>query len=286
MSDEIVRAISDDGFVSLTAVTSSAMTERARAIHGASPVATAALGRTMSAVSMLGAELKTAGASVTARINGGGPLGAVIAVSDSEGNARVWAAVPGADLPLAQNGKLDVGRAIGRRGLLTVIKDLGGGGQPYVGSVELVSGERAEDFTSYLAISEQTPAACGLGVLVNTDRSVLAAGGYIVRLMPGAPEKLAGELERNIELAGAVTSMLSEGGLEPLIERVLRGFSPRVLERGPVEYRCYCTRERVIDAVSGVGKEEIEDIRAKGEPIEVTCQFCDAVYRIDPVELA
>jgi molecular chaperone Hsp33 len=284
MADEIIRAVAGDGFVSLTAITSRGIAERARVIHGASPVATAAIGRTMSAASMLGGALKTRDASVTVRVNGGGPIGTIIAVSDCFGNVRAWAAAPTADLPLKANGKLDVGGAVGKNGLLTVIRDFRGS-EPYIGSVELVSGEIAEDFTSYFASSEQTPAACALGVLVNTDRSVLASGGYIARLLPGAPDGLAELLEENVGNTGAVTPVLKEGGAELLVERILWGLAPRILERSPVEYRCYCTRERVLDAVSGISRADIDEIREKGEPVEVTCQFCDAVYRIDPGEL-
>ncbi|MDR1298756.1 MAG: Hsp33 family molecular chaperone HslO [Oscillospiraceae bacterium] len=284
MRDEIIRAVSDDGFVSLTAITSRDMAERARNIHGASPVATAALGRTMSAAAMMGSALKSEGASITVRANGGGPIGTIIAVSDCCGNARVWAAHPTADLPVKPNGKLDVGGAVGNRGMLTVIRDMRGA-EPYVGSVGLVSGEIAEDFTAYFAVSEQTPAACALGVLVDIDRSVLASGGYIARLLPGAPPELADELENNVKNSGAVTPMLRAGGIAMMIERVMAGLGARIIERAPVEYRCYCTRARVMDAISGIGRAEIEDIRAKGEPIEVTCQFCDTVYSIGTDEL-
>jgi molecular chaperone Hsp33 len=284
LGDEIVRVISRDGFVALTAITSRSMAERARVIHDASPAATAALGRTMSAASMMGIALKAPDASVTVRVSGGGPIGTIIAVSDYSGNTRVWAASPKADMPLKQNGKLDVGGVVGKSGLLSVIKDLRGS-EPYVGSVELVSGEIAEDFTAYFSESEQTPAACALGVLVDTDRTVLAAGGYIARLLPDAPDDVAESLEQNVTGAGAVTPILREGGVELLVARVMHGLDPRVLERAPVEYRCYCTRERVLEAVSGIGKSDIVKLREKGEPIEVTCQFCDRVYKINVDEL-
>ncbi|MDR3278324.1 MAG: Hsp33 family molecular chaperone HslO, partial [Oscillospiraceae bacterium] len=171
--DELIRAISADGFVSLAAVTSRDLTERARVIHGASPVVTAALGRTLAAAAMLGSAMKSDGTSVTVRINGGGPAGSILAVSDSAGNVRGYAVNPRIDLPLKANGKLDVGGAVGKNGMLTVIRDFGAG-DPYVGSAELVSGELAEDFTAYFSVSEQTPTACALGVLVDRDRSVLA----------------------------------------------------------------------------------------------------------------
>jgi molecular chaperone Hsp33 len=238
----------------------------------------------MAAVSMMGIALKTEGASVTARVNGGGPIGSVIAVSDNRGNARVWAASPEADLPLKQNGKLDVGGAVGKDGLLTVIRDFRGS-EPYGGSVELVSGEIAEDFTAYFSKSEQTPAACALGVLVDIDRSVLAAGGYIATLLPGAPDDVAARLEENVARAGAVTPLLREGGVDLLVARVMDGFNPRILERAPAEYRCYCTRARVLEAVAAIGRSDIEELRGEGKPLEVTCRFCDAVYKIDANDL-
>jgi molecular chaperone Hsp33 len=188
------------------------------------------------------------------------------------------------DLPKKENGKLDVGGAVGTDGMLTVIRDLNMR-EPYIGSAQLVSGEIAEDFTAYFASSEQTPTACGLGVLVDTDQSVIAAGGYIVTLLPGAPEELLDALERNIADTGAVTSVLSDGSAEELIRRVLRGFSPEILERSPVEYRCYCSRERVIEAISSIHENDIREMEEKGEPLEVTCQFCDAVYVVAPKEI-
>jgi molecular chaperone Hsp33 len=282
--DEIIRAVSKDGFIQIAAVSTKELTERARQIHKTLPVVTAALGRTMAATSMLGNMLKDPKASVTVRINGGGPVGSIIAVSDNEGNVRGYAQNPHVDLPKKENGKLDVGGAVGTDGMLTVIRDLNMR-EPYIGSAQLISGEIAEDFTAYFASSEQTPTACGLGVLVDTDQSVIAAGGYIVTLLPGAPEELLDALERNIADTGAVTSVLSDGNAEELIRRVLRGFSPEILERSPVEYRCYCSRERVIEAISSIHENDIREMEEKGEPLEVTCQFCDAVYVVAPKEI-
>ena len=275
--DRIVRAISADGNIKIAAVTSRDLTEKARQIHKTLPVATAALGRTLAATSILGNALKGGNASVTVRINGGGPLGSIIAVSDSMGNVRGYVQDAMVNLPLREDGKLNVGGAVGCDGMLTVIKDLGMR-EPYVGSTKLISGEIAEDFTAYYVESEQTPTACALGVLVDTDQSVLAAGGYVVQLLPGAPDSIAEKLEQNVIEAGAITGMLTRMSIEEVIETVLKGFEPKILESDPVEYRCYCSRDKVAGALAGIGKEELADIEKEGKPIEVTCQFCDSVH--------
>jgi molecular chaperone Hsp33 len=282
--DEILRAVSADGFIQMTAISSRHLTERARLIHNTTPVVTAALGRTLAATSIIGHMLKDPKASVTVRINGGGPAGTILTVSDSAGNVRGYAQNPQADVPKKANGKLDVGGVVGTDGMLTVIKDLNLR-DPYVGSTALVSGEIAEDFTRYFYESDQTPSAVALGVLVDTDRSVLAAGGYVVSLLPGAPEDLLETLEQNIAKTGAVTDVLKEGTADDLIRSVLSGFEPRILERSPIEYRCYCSRDRVLGVVSGIDEKELEDIKSAGEPVEVTCQFCDVVYHIQPEEI-
>lgn len=282
--DEIIRAVTADGFIQISAVSTRALTERARQIHTTLPVATAALGRTLAATSMIGHTLKDPKASVTIRINGGGPLGSIMAVADYEGNVRGYVQNPHVDLPRKPNGKLDVGSAVGNNGMLTVIRDLNMK-EPYVGSTQLVSGEIAEDFTAYFYKSEQVPTACALGVLVDTDQSVLASGGYIVQLLPGAPEALLDTLEENIEETGAVTSVLAGGSAEDLVLRVLNGFEPRILERRQIEYKCYCTRKRVLQVLMSLDECELEDMESKGEPVEVTCQFCDVVYHVEPSEI-
>lgn len=282
--DEIVRAIAADGMIKMTAISSKDMVERVRQIHNTSDVMTAALGRTLTATSILGNMLKGENDSVTVRINGGGPSGTILCVADSTGNPRGYAANPSVELPLKPNGKLDVSGAVGTRGMLTIIKDLNLR-EPYVGSVELVSGEIAEDFTSYFAESEQTPTACALGVLVDTDHTVKAAGGYIVQLLPGAPDSVAASLEQSVLALGPVTSVLEGYSAEDLIQLVLLGFNPVILEHQTVEYRCHCSRQKVLDAIAGIEPAEIAAMQAEGKPIEVTCQFCDAVYTFDPKEL-
>ena len=282
--DEIVRAVSVDGFVSISAISSRGLTERARVIHNSSPVVTAALGRTLAAASLIGSTLKKEKASLTVRINGGGPAGSIIVVSDNMGNVRGYVQNPTANLPKNAAGKLDVGGVVGSNGMLSVIKDFGAG-EPYTGLVELVSGEIAEDFAAYFAASEQIRAACALGVLVDRDRSVLAAGGYIVQLLPGAPNGIIDAVENNVAETGAVTNVLTSGDANALVQSVMSGFSPEIIERQTVEYKCSCSRERFLSAVSGLDKSEIEDIKTIGEPIEVTCQFCDAIYVFAPDEL-
>ena len=282
--DEIVRAVTKDGFVKISAVTARGVVERARQIHGLSPTASAALGRTLCAASMLGELMKEDEASLTIRVNGGGPVGSVIAVSDNGGNVRGYVTEPKADLPTRPDGKLDVGGLVGTDGMLTVSRDIGLK-EPYVGSTELVTGEIAEDLAQYMVESEQIPAAVGLGVLVDTDRTIKAAGGFIVQLMPGAPEELITSLEDNIFVMDQLTTVLAEDGVDEAVHQVLKGLEYETVMRVPVEYRCNCSRERVEQALRSVGREELEDMAASGEETEVSCQFCDRVYRFGPEEL-
>lgn len=282
--DEIVRTMTTDGFVKISAVTARGIVERAREIHDLSPTASAALGRTLCGASMLGELMKEEYASLTIRVNGGGPVGSVIAVSDSGGNVRGYVTEPHADLPTRADGKLDVGGLVGRDGMLTVSRDLGLK-EPYVGSTELVTGEIAEDLAQYMVESEQIPSAVGLGVLVDTDRSIKAAGGFIVQLMPGAPEELITKLEDNIFIMDQLTTVLSEDGIDAVIDQVLAGLEHETVERKPVEYRCSCSRERVADALRSVGAGELRNMAAEGRDTEVSCQFCDKVYKFTPEEL-
>jgi molecular chaperone Hsp33 len=281
---KIIKAVSDDGFVRVTAIDSKDIVTCAMEIHHTSNVATAALGRTLSATAMMGSDLKGENSSITARINGGGPIGTIIAVSDDRGNVRGYVENPAVNLPLKLSGKLDVSGAVGTDGLLTIIKDFGTG-DPYNGSVALVTGEIAEDFTSYFASSEQTPTAVALGVLVDVDYSIKAAGGYIAQLLPGTPEEVIDKLEKNYTKLGYVTDYLKDHGIESLIDALLVDMNPRILSEEEVEYRCYCSHDRVLRALISLDESEKQDMIEKGEPIEVTCQFCDNVYRIDPREL-
>ena len=209
--DRLVRPITTDGMVQAVSVSTRDLTERARNIHTTLPVATAALGRALAAASMMGNALKVEDASLTLQIKGGGPLGTVLTVSDAQGNVRGYVQQPHVDLPLRPDGKLDVGSAVGSDGTLTVIKDLGMK-EPYIGSVQLLGGEIAEDLAAYFVESEQIPAACALGVLVDRDQSVKAAGGYIIQLLPGAGEDVIGKVEGGVMAAGAVTALLEDAG--------------------------------------------------------------------------
>ena len=285
MSDYIVRAISTDGLVQAAAICSRELTERARQIHHASPVATAALGRALAGASMMGNALKGQGASLTLQIKGGGPLGTVLAVSDAEGNVRGYVANPQVDLPLRDDGKLDVGGAVGGEGTITVIKDLHMK-EPYVGTIDLLGGEIAEDVAAYFVESEQIPTACGLGVLVDRDQSVKAAGGYLIQLLPGATEDTIVKVEGGIMAAGNVSAILDkDDDPEHMLRQVMSDFDLKILETCPVEYRCYCSRQRVERALISLGKDELQQILDEQGHCSMTCQFCDAVYDFSGGEL-
>ena len=277
MSDQLVRAISKDGFVKAVAVSTRDLTERARQIHKTLPVATAALGRTLAAASMMGNALKGDGASVTLQIKGGGPLGKILAVSDNEGNVRGTVDNPAVDIPLRPDGKLDVGSAVGCDGTLTVIRDLNMK-EPYVGSVGLLGGEIAEDLAAYFVESEQIPTACGLGVLVDRDQSVLAAGGALIQLLPGAGADVISKVEGGVMAAGSVTGLLRENDdPEAILRKVLSDFDLDILEKSPVEYRCYCSRERMERALISLGPQQLESLIEEQGSAELRCQFCDNV---------
>ena len=283
--DEIIRAVSADGVVKMQVITARGIVQRAQDIHHLTPTTSAALGRTLCAASMLGELMKEDDASLTVRVQGGGPIGSVIAVSDHEGNVRGVVGDASVDLPLRPDGKLDVGGAVGRDGMFTVSRDIGLR-EPYIGSTALVSGEIAEDLAAYLVESEQIAAASGLGVLVDTDRSIKAAGGFIVQLLPGAPESLIEKLEDNIFLMDQLTTILAEDGPEAVIKQVMKDLEPEIVDRHPVEYRCYCSRERVRGAIATVGEDALKEMIADGKSVEVSCQFCDAVYHFSTDELS
>lgn len=279
MSDKLIRVICRDAEIKFTAVRTTELVERARQIHRTLPLATAALGRTLSAASMMGRELKDDNGSVTIQVKGNGPLGTITAVGDCDGCVRGYLQNPAVDLPLKPDGHLDVGSGVGR-GYLMVIKDIGVG-EPFTGTTALHNGEIAEDITKYFAESEQVPSAVALGVLVDTDQSVKQSGGYVVQLMPGATDEDITRLEQNIAKAGAMTSMLADGmDLEDIARAVLDGFDIEILEDVPVSYRCGCTHAKVTRALISLGKEELTHLRDEEDGIEVTCQFCDKVYNL------
>ena len=283
--DQLVRVIAKDAPIKAMAISGTGLVERARQIHDAWPVAAAALGRLLMAASMLGNTLKEENGSVTLRVKGDGPLGTVLAVSDSKGNVRGYVENPAVDVPRKAHAKLDVGAAVGPGGTLTVVKDLGLK-EPYVGSIQLISGEIAEDLAAYFVESEQIPTACALGVLIAPEQTVRAAGGYLIQLLPGADESVISAIEAGVARVGAVSAQLDRG-LRPveLLREVLAGFQLEVLETSPVEYRCYCSRERVSRALISVGASELKTLIQEQGSTDLTCQFCDKVYHFTREDL-
>ena len=283
--DQLVRVIAKDAPIKAMAISGTGLVERARQIHDAWPVAAAALGRLLMAASMMGNMLKEQDGSVTLRVKGDGPLGTVLAVSDSMGNVRGYVENPAVDVPRKSHAKLDVGSAVGPGGTLTVVKDLGLK-EPYVGSIQLISGEIAEDIAAYFVESEQIPTACALGVLISPDQTVRAAGGYLIQLLPGADESVISAIERGVARVGAVSAQLDRGlGPVELLQDVLSDFQLEVLETSPVEYRCYCSRERVSRALISVGTSELKSLIQEQGSTDLTCQFCDKVYHFTQDDL-
>ena len=283
--DQIVRMIVKDAPIKAMAISATALVERARSIHNTVPVATAALGRSLMAASMIGDTLKEKDGSVTLRIKGSGPLGGILAVSDSEGNVRGYVQNGYVDVPSKYPGKLDVGAAVGTDGTLTIIKDLCLK-EPYVGTVPLTTGEIADDLITYFSESEQVPTACGLGVLVGRDYTVEVAGGFLISLLPGADDAVVDRLEASLQRVGAVTPLLKECGTpQALLERVLAGFELELLEISPVEYRCYCSRERMKTALVSLGRQELSELIAAQGSAEMSCQFCDRLQHFEQAEL-
>ena len=285
MSDCLVRAVSADGYVKAAAVSTRALTEQARQIHKTLPVATAALGRTLAAASMMGNAMKEEAASVTLQFKGGGPLGTVLAVSDHEGNVRGYVDNPGVDLPLRADGKLNVGGAVGHDGTLTIIRDLRMK-EPYTGSVGLLSGEIAEDIAAYFAESEQIPTVCALGVLLDRDQSVLAAGGTLIQLLPGAPEDVISRVERGVLSLGPVTAALRDNPAPAeLLRKALPEFQLDILESVPVAYRCDCSRRRMEAALIALGRPELRKLLDEQGHAELSCRFCGNVQAFTRADL-
>ena len=284
MSDYLVRGMSMDGFVKVVAIRSTEMVRRGAQIHGTTPNATAAFGRALTAASMMGNMQKVENGSMTLQIRGDGPIGSIVCVSDPTGNVRGYVVNPKVPLVEKYPGKLDVGATVGN-GSLTVIRDLQMK-EPYVGSVQLVSGEIGDDVTAYFAQSEQTPTACALGVLVDKDMSVKVAGGYLLQLLPGAPEETIDILEKGIQRAGAVTAMLEKGMTpEDILGAVVGDLGVVFMETTEVSYKCYCSRQRVTDALISLGRKELAEIRDENKEFPVECQFCDTVYTFTPEDI-
>ncbi|WP_458862428.1 Hsp33 family molecular chaperone HslO [Acidaminobacterium chupaoyuni] len=285
MADSLIRGMTKDGMVKFSAVQCTEAVERARKIHNTLPLATAALGRTLAAASMMGNMLKSVDGSVTIQIRGGGPLGTITAVGDCSGNMRGYLQNPAVALPLRPDGKLDVGAGVGSDGILTVIKDIGAR-EPFAGKVQMRTGEIAEDLAAYFVESEQIPTVCALGVLVGRDQSVQAAGGYLIQLMPGATDAVIDRLESSVQKLRSVTTMLEAGmSVEEMMREALAGFEVEILETQPVAYECKCSRHKVESALISMGAEELLHMEESGEDAQVTCQFCDAVYAFTPMQL-
>ncbi len=285
MKDYLVRGMTMDGFVKFVAIRSTEIVRRAAEIHGTTPNATAALGRCLTAASMMGNMQKVENGSMTLQVRGGGPIGTITVVSDAEGNVRGCVTEPKVPLVEKFPGKLDVGATVGTDGTLTVIRDLQMK-EPYIGSTQLISGEIGDDVTAYFVQSEQTPTACALGVLVDRDQSVKVAGGYLIQLLPGAPDEVIDAVEAGIKNAGAVTKMLEKGMTpEEILTEVCGDLGVLFFENEPVCYKCYCSRERVTAALISLGRKELEEIAAEEKSFPVECQFCDTVYEFTPADI-
>ena len=283
MKDYIVRATAGDGQIRAFAATTGNLVEEARKRHDTSPVATAALGRLLTAGAMMGGMMKNETDVLTLQIKGDGPLGGITVTADAKGDVKGYVDHPEAMMP-PKNGKLDVGGAVGI-GLLNVIKDMGLK-EPYVGQVALQTGEIAEDLTYYFAASEQVPSAVGLGVLMNKDNTVRQAGGFIVQLMPFAEESTIAKLEENVQKITSVTNLLEEGHTpESLLEKVLEGFDMEINEKVPTEFYCNCSRERVEKALISIGRKELNEMIQEGKSIEMNCHFCNKNYEFTVEEL-
>lgn len=280
-----VRYISEDGGAFIIALDSTDMVYRMEQIHKTSAVVTAALGRLMTATSIMGTLLKGDEDSVTVKMNGDGPAGTLIAVSDSSGNARAYAQNNVVEIPLNAKGKLDVGGAVGQTGYLYVIKDIGLK-DPFVGATEIVSGEIAEDITNYYSASEQTPSVCSLGVLVNTDLTVKRAGGFIIQLLPACPEETVSAIENAVSDIPPITEMMENGlTVDDIAKRAMAGLNVDKLYECNCEYKCNCSRERVERALLSTGRDSLNEMATSKEATTVECQFCDKVYSFTPKQI-
>lgn len=284
---KLIRCITSDGLVMATALDSTDIVSRAEQLHKTSAVVTAALGRLLTATAMMGNALKGEKDTITVKIDGDGPAGALIAAAESNGDVRGYAVNPVVEIPLKPNGKLDVCGAVGTNGTLYVIKDLGLK-EPYNGFVPISTGEIAEDIAAYYAISEQIPTVCALGVLVNPDLTVKVAGGYIIQLLPAAHgyDEVIDKLENNIKAMKPVTTLLDEGkSIEEIVKIALNGFEVEVLEEQTVAYKCNCSRQRFENALKSLNKQELEQMADEMEKAETVCQFCNSVYTFTNAEI-
>ena len=284
MKDYLVRGMTLDGLVKVVAIRSTETVREGARIQGTTPNATAAFGRALTAASMMGNMQKVENGSMTLQIKGDGPIGGIVCVSDPQGNVRGYVYNPNVPLVEKHPGKLDVGATVGA-GTLTVIRDLQMK-EPYVGSIQLVSGEIGDDVTAYFAQSEQTPTACALGVLVDRDMSVKVAGGYLIQLLPGATEETITAVEEGIRRSGAVTTMLEQGMTpEDILGQVCGDLGVVFMETTEVSYKCYCDRDRVTAALISLGRKELTEIADEGKTFPVECQFCDHIYEFTPEDI-
>ncbi len=284
MKDRLIRMVEKSGYFRAFAIDSRNLVEEARMIHGTSPVVTAGLGRALSATAIMGAELKSQQESISIQLKGDGPVGCIVAVSDCRSRVRGYVGEPIVDLPLKTNGKLDVGGSIGT-GYLTVVHDMGLK-EPYIGRVELQSGEIAQDIAYYYATSQQTPSVVALGVLVDRDYTVKVAGGYMVQLMPGCPEQIVSQLEKNVAVMPPVTQLLAEKyTLEALMGKLLQGVSFEVMDEIEPIYACNCSRERIERVLISLGKKELTEMAREQGGAEIRCHFCNKAYQFAEEEL-
>lgn len=282
--DYIVRATAADHQLRAFAVTSRDIVEKAREIHNTSPVATAAIGRLLTAASMMGSMMKGEKDVLTLQIECGGPIGGITVTADSNADVKGYVNNPNVILPPNAQGKLDVSGALGP-GFLNVIKDIGLR-EPYNGQTHLVSGEIAEDLTYYFATSEQVPSSVGLGVLMDKDNHVRQAGGFIIQVMPDTDDEVIDKLEARLGEVHSVTDMLDKGMTpEDILGYVLDGMDVEILETIPTQYICNCSVERVSKAIASIGKKDLQEMIDDGEPIEVNCQFCGSHYKFDTEQL-
>ena len=284
MNDYIIRATAANDQIRAFAAVTTQMVETAREHHNTSPVATAALGRLLTAGAMMGSMMKGEKDVLTLQIKAGGPLQGITVTADSQGNVKGYVGNPDVCIPANSKGKLDVAGAVGP-GFLNVIKDMGLK-EPYSGQVMLQTCEIAEDLTYYFATSEQVPSAVGLGVLMNKNNTVRQAGGFIVQLMPFAEEEVISRLEQNVQKINSVTSLLEEGHTpESLLEKVLEGFDMQINEKTDTRFHCNCTRERVEKALISIGRKELNEMIQEGKPIEINCHFCNTNYTFTVEEM-
>lgn len=282
---KIVRYITEDGSAFIIVADTTDVVARAEQIHKTSAVNTAALGRLITAASMMGDMLKCKDDSVTLRLNGGGPAGSIIAVADSDGNARGYVQNPVVEIPLNDKGKLDVRGTVGTNGYLYVMKDIGLK-EPYISQTEIISGEIAEDITNYYVTSEQTPTVCALGVLVNPDLTVSKAGGFLIQLLPFCPDEMIDKIEYAMESIKPITVMLSEGmTVDDIAKEAMKNIEISKLDESEIEYRCNCSKERVEKAIISTGKESLEEMIEAGENVNVECHFCDKSYTFTPDDI-